>query len=359
MIVLPRLLVDLLDHVDRARGAHLALDFAEHVLDLEREEIGEPVSAACREFIAAAHEVIDLGEGHPRLFTAQERLLEAAARWEGNRHVLAPGAGLVLDAARVGTQRMMEKEAGHQPGSLLRCLDVAHKCQAEAGRWHAQRCSDDADERLAARHARWEEARWQTQHIIATDRLLAAHRDGSHQDPSDRVVIVLPVLLAELLTKVSQQRAVTLSLDFAERAVELQAALLTPDMREACAEYVAAAREAVRLGRADDRLVRAHDVFFETGWRTPGHSDVTHVLEAAVRLACQDMLIEAGAMNRAGRTNPTPQYIAKTAQSGVGRWYAERAGEGEDRREVNRRARWEEARWQVQHLVATEPQCSN
>jgi hypothetical protein len=171
----------------------------------------------------------------------------------------------------------------------------------------------------------------------------------------EQVMIVLPVLLAELLTKVSEQRAVTLSLDFAERAVELQAELLTPDMRQACAEYVAAAREAVRLGTANDRLVRADGAYFEVGWRNPGHSDVTHVLEAAVRLACQDMLIEAGAMNKAGRTNPTPQYIAKTAQSAVGRWYAERAGEGADRREVNRRARWEEARWQIQHLVATEP----
>ncbi|MBC2908281.1 hypothetical protein [Streptomyces cupreus] len=168
-------------------------------------------------------------------------------------------------------------------------------------------------------------------------------------------MIVLPVLLTELLTEVGEQRATTLSLDFAERAVDLQAELLTPDMREACSEYVAAAREALRLGRANDRLVRAHEDFFEVGWRTSGHSDVTHVLESAVRLACQDMLIEAGAMNRAGRTNPSPQYIAKTAQSAVGRWHAERAGEDADRREADRRARWEEARWQVQHVIATEP----
>ncbi|CAL9525249.1 hypothetical protein [Streptomyces sp. enrichment culture] len=169
MIVVPRLLADLLEQVDDTRAAHLALDFADHVLDLQRDEIAAPVSAACRELVAAAHEAIDLGEGHPRLFTAQERLLEVAARWEGNRHVLAPGAGLVLDAARVGTQRMVEEEAGYQPGSLLRCLDIARKCQAKAGRWHAQRCSDGADERLAACRARWEEARWQVQHLIATE----------------------------------------------------------------------------------------------------------------------------------------------------------------------------------------------
>jgi hypothetical protein len=166
---MPELLSALLERVEGTRPAHLALDFAQHVLDTERDEIPEPVRAASLEFIAAAHEAIDLGEGHPRLFTARERLWEAAARWEGNRYVLAQGAGLVLDAARVGTQRMMEKAAGHQPGSPLRCLDIARKCQAEAGRWHARRCSDAAEERLAARHARWEEARWQAQHIIATE----------------------------------------------------------------------------------------------------------------------------------------------------------------------------------------------
>ncbi|WAZ23392.1 hypothetical protein STRCI_004733 [Streptomyces cinnabarinus] len=168
-------------------------------------------------------------------------------------------------------------------------------------------------------------------------------------------MIALPVLLSELLTRVGSERAVTLSLDFAERPVALRAESLTPDMREACAQYVAAAREALRLGRANDRLVRAHEDFFEAGWRTPDHSDVTHVLNSAVRLACQDMLIEVGALNRAGRTNPSPKYIAKTAQSEVGRWYAERADDSADRREVDRRARWEEARWQIQHVIATEP----
>jgi hypothetical protein len=67
------------------------------------------------------------------------------------------------------------------------------------------------------------------------------------------------------------------------------------------------------------------------------------------------MLIEAGVCNRAGRVPVTPQYIARTAPSFVARRHSERAREGKDRREVNRRARWEEARWQVQRVIATEP----
>ncbi|WP_281403082.1 hypothetical protein [Streptomyces albogriseolus] len=43
MIVPSRLLGDLLEQIDQERAAHLALDFARHVLDLERDEIEEPV----------------------------------------------------------------------------------------------------------------------------------------------------------------------------------------------------------------------------------------------------------------------------------------------------------------------------
>ncbi|GHF17387.1 hypothetical protein GCM10018789_54390 [Streptomyces werraensis] len=45
VIVFPELLGDLLEQVDQKRGAHLALDFAGHVLDIERDGIAEPVRA--------------------------------------------------------------------------------------------------------------------------------------------------------------------------------------------------------------------------------------------------------------------------------------------------------------------------
>lgn len=169
------------------------------------------------------------------------------------------------------------------------------------------------------------------------------------------MMIVLPVRLNELLNDVSGARAATLALDFAEHATDLKAEPLAESMREATAEYVAAAREAIALGRANDRLVRAHESFVTTSWKTPGHPEVTHILNSAVRLACQDMLIEAGAMNKVARTKLTCQYIAQTAQSAVGSRSAKRAAEGTDSRKADRAARWEEARWQLRHLIATEP----
>ncbi|THC56856.1 hypothetical protein OG986_19660 [Streptomyces cellulosae] len=169
MIVPSELLGDLLEQIDQKRAAHLALDFARHVLDLERDEIEEPVWAACLEYVEACHEAIDLGEVPPRLSEAKEQLWEAAARWDTDRHVLARGAGLVLDAARVGTEQMLAKAAGHGPSTPIPCLHVARRLQAEAGQWAAQHRPAGADERTVARRARWEEARWQVRYVIASE----------------------------------------------------------------------------------------------------------------------------------------------------------------------------------------------
>ncbi|MFJ8792800.1 hypothetical protein [Streptomyces sp. NPDC102462] len=171
MIVLPELLSELLDQVDRNRAAHLALDFAQHVLDTLQERIEEPVRDACREYLAAAHEAIDLGVAGPRLLKAHERLYKTAERWEGNRHLLALGAGLAMQAVRVGCQRMMEEARAHMlRSSLITVQDIARESQTEIGRWYAEQIPDEGENRRqAAREARWEETRWQVQHIIATE----------------------------------------------------------------------------------------------------------------------------------------------------------------------------------------------
>lgn len=93
MIVLPRLLSDLLDEVDEARADHLALDFVQHVVEIEADEITEPVMISGTAFIRAAHEAIDLGEVHSRFFEMRERFFEAGTRWEGHRYAFAVGGG--------------------------------------------------------------------------------------------------------------------------------------------------------------------------------------------------------------------------------------------------------------------------
>ncbi|MGA5313801.1 hypothetical protein ACPCTK_06685 [Streptomyces pseudogriseolus] len=169
MIVFPELLGDLLEQVDQKRAAHLALDFARHVLDIERDGIAEPVRAVCLEYVEVCHEAIDLGEVPPRLPEARDRLLEVAAQWDTNRYVLARGAGPVLDAARVGTEQMLAKARGQGPTTPIPCLYVARQLQAEVGQWYAEHGQEGADKRLVARHARWEEARWQVLHILRTE----------------------------------------------------------------------------------------------------------------------------------------------------------------------------------------------
>ncbi len=129
MIVPSRLLGDLLEQIDQKRAAHLALDFAQHVLDLERDEIEEPVSVACLEYMDAAHEAIGLGAALPRLLEAEERLRAVAQRRTGNRFLLARDADFTMDAARVGAGAMLDRAHGRGPSSHPSCLSVPVSCR--------------------------------------------------------------------------------------------------------------------------------------------------------------------------------------------------------------------------------------
>ena len=145
------------------------LDFARHALDVERADIEDAVFDACSEFIEAAHTAIDDGELAPPYSRARERLTASGMRWVGHRYDVSRGVEIVLRAARVGTERMEDEAAGRGPSTPLLCLDVAREVQADVGRWCAARARDKTDERQVARRARWEEARWQVQHVIATE----------------------------------------------------------------------------------------------------------------------------------------------------------------------------------------------
>ncbi|MEU9552107.1 hypothetical protein AB0D88_24130 [Streptomyces werraensis] len=158
MIVPSRLLGNLLEQIDQKRAAYLALDFAQHVLDLERDEIEEPVSVACLEYMDAAHEAIGLGAA-------------AGGRPAEGGQPLPPGRGRGLHHGRgAGRCRVNAGQGARARPVQSPVLPVRpRQLQAEAGRWAARHRDDDVDERLAARRARWEEARWQVRHVIASE----------------------------------------------------------------------------------------------------------------------------------------------------------------------------------------------
>ncbi|MXM62429.1 hypothetical protein GR925_02935 [Streptomyces sp. HUCO-GS316] len=168
-------------------------------------------------------------------------------------------------------------------------------------------------------------------------------------------MIVLPNRLNELLNDVDEQRAALIAVDFAEHAIQIQASLVHPRLLEVTTEYLSAGREAISAGRAHQRLIHADEEYFRASWEFASRFEPTQLGNSAVMFGCQRMLEEAGARSKAARVNPTCQYIARTAQSHVGRWHAKHAAEGADRRRADRAARWEEARWQLLHVISLVP----
>ncbi|MEU3790408.1 hypothetical protein AB0F07_11465 [Streptomyces fructofermentans] len=174
----------------------------------------------------------------------------------------------------------------------------------------------------------------------------------------EQVVIVLPKRLGELLEDVDGVCAAHLALDFAEHSVAVLADTVDPPLRALCLDFTAAAREAVAGGAATERLLRARRDYLALAARIPRSPDALHVADAAVDLGCRRMLEDAGVLIRARKVYTTVQYVARRAQSDVGRRSAELAPPGTDRdglARIDRAARWEEARWQLLRVVTTEP----
>ncbi|MEV5233878.1 hypothetical protein [Streptomyces pseudogriseolus] len=169
VIVPSRLLGDLLEQIHQERAAHLALDFARHVLDLQRDEIEEPVSVACLEYMDAVHEAIGLGSAVPRLLEAEERLRAVAQRRTGNRFFLAGGAdspwtrrGSVPGrcwTGRTGEARSVTRPACSSPVSCRR-----RSAAGPRGTVTTMSTSVSPPVAPAGR-----EARWQVRHIIASE----------------------------------------------------------------------------------------------------------------------------------------------------------------------------------------------
>ncbi|MEV0528321.1 hypothetical protein AB0I66_33345 [Streptomyces sp. NPDC050439] len=169
-------------------------------------------------------------------------------------------------------------------------------------------------------------------------------------------MIILPKRLNDMLSEVDEARRATLALDFAERAIGIQAEGIHPKLLGACREYIGAAREALELGRAHGRLVEAHEQLVQVSWDFAEKSLSTNIVSLAVALGCQRMMEEVGALHRASRRARLDcQFVAQQAQLDIAAWYSRHAPDGADSRQVHQAARWEEARWQLLHVISTEP----
>lgn len=171
-------------------------------------------------------------------------------------------------------------------------------------------------------------------------------------------MIVLPRLLNELLDQVDQHRAVHLALDFAEHVLGVCHASIDPSVMAACFECIAAAHEAIELGKTHPRLLQARQQVYKTAARSEDNrhflADGAGLTLLAVNVGCQRTLEDAGAKVRV-KYRPTCQVIARECQSEVGKWHAAQTAKKGDARQAARSARWEETRWQLLHVIATEP----
>ncbi|MEO3842174.1 hypothetical protein [Streptomyces sp. CNZ287] len=171
-------------------------------------------------------------------------------------------------------------------------------------------------------------------------------------------MIIIPRVLATLLAEADEHHQRALALDFAEHALEVCGDRLTPPLRATCTELLAAAREAVGLGRAHERLGRAYDDFHAVRVTPTGggvSDDASGVALMALFSSTQPLMEAAGLVVRMGSSPPSCTDVARDAQAAVGRRRAEDAGDPAAETSLARSARWEEARWQLVRVIETAP----
>jgi hypothetical protein len=84
--------------------------------------------------------------------------------------------------------------------------------------------------------------------------------------------------------------------------------------------------------------------------------DITWIAYLAVRVSFQRLLEESRIVLYRERRLPSAADVARQGQNVVGRHAVQAAGDSaEPAAEIARRARWEEARWQLGHLISCVP----
>lgn len=170
-------------------------------------------------------------------------------------------------------------------------------------------------------------------------------------------MIIIPRVLTSLIRELDDSTACRLALVFAERAIQTCPDELSTTERDISLAYIAAARDLVE-GKSDiSNLGNAHHAYFsEMDQNTRLSGDVTWAAAMAVRVCCQRQMEDAGIMVK-NKFVPSLQDVAKRAQSVAGRCAAASEGEQEDGEDtaIARRARWDEAKWQLLYLIESLP----
>jgi hypothetical protein len=170
-------------------------------------------------------------------------------------------------------------------------------------------------------------------------------------------MVIVPRVLVGLLGEVDESLGEVLALDFAERALTACRDSLTGDEHEHTRAYLAAARRLLSGEGGIQALADARTAFFDARSRnTQLSDDITWVAEIAVSACFRRLMEESRIVLYRERRLSTVASVAREAQTVAGRHAAQAAGgSAEPAAEIARRARWEEARWQLGHLVSSVP----
>lgn len=165
-------------------------------------------------------------------------------------------------------------------------------------------------------------------------------------------MIAIPAVLTAQLADASPELRKELALDFAEHAVgECREAAAVDD---GPAAYIGAARGFLRGTGAIEPVVEAHWRVWELVESDGLAHEVGLLAVLAVKVVCQRELAQAAGMAQ-WRHVPDVKDVVTSAQGLVGKCAAARTGGAGPDRAAVRRARWEEARWQLLRTIERAP----
>jgi hypothetical protein len=170
------------------------------------------------------------------------------------------------------------------------------------------------------------------------------------------VTVIIPRILSAQLREVDDLQGRILALAYGERAIIKCRDMLEPSQSSSSLAYIAAARSFVLESSDISRLADAHASYFaERGDDNSLSARTTWIAAIAVAASCQRAMEEAGILAKKSYV-PDLMAVAKEAQAVVGKCASTGLGvDDKARREVGRRARWDEAKWQLLQLIETVP----